>query len=152
MDAIPMSAPASCQLLHLNVAALTEDSSWRIVTGETGLTHTRAASLSVALSCLIAIACPRSVSFAARKCVDDVGSEAETWSGAAGRQWAGAFLPIVNDEGSDLLCRWQLKSAQCPRRLDDRCRGGMGAGTARVEIRPAYPPWRRRLWCGDVEM
>ena len=41
-----------CQLFILRcfvliVEVLTEDSSWRIVTGETGLTHTRATSLSV---------------------------------------------------------------------------------------------------------
>jgi hypothetical protein len=88
---------------------LTEDSAGRIVTGETGLAHSRAERVSVVVCGPVYPPRPLALLVHAVSIeivmggVNDVGAER---SRNRGRQ--GAILPIVNDQSGNLFCGTQL--------------------------------------------
>jgi hypothetical protein len=77
---------------------LTEDSSWRIVTGETGLAHTRAAKR---VSMLFSIASYSCIAFA----IGRVSAERRLAMAVDRRHEEGS--PIVNDQCCNLFCESQ---------------------------------------------
>jgi hypothetical protein len=115
---------------------LTEDSSGRIVTGETGLAHTRTSKKSVRVH-RVHLACHSRVlcccgSLGARALPMAITPQRQGW----GSRKSGFILPIVDDESCDFLYRREKTSQQSSLR---RCaRSCSGEGDGRVPMAAGF--------------